>query len=366
MDAHVSILLRCARELRDGKRGEDDVFVWWGKVRSSNRQQPLPHLSDVLALDNQFAPDAPELHLYLTDYRSLYVAHLASVTTDDMSDDPDHVPSYYREKSLNCDCWFQLWDIRRLVLDDTPTIVHELAKLRNVRYNERPVSLYGGMVELPLIVTRSDDARFFDEETREKLTDGRYWVEFDAERTGTGAMQQDLRENRFGNAAWSALDPAARSFIATGEHIFRTHHSDAAFELSAVLVNLAKAVEVQANALLLSAMRAAETGVRNANVDGATKDLSRSGPFSLGQLARIIGGDRPRNEYLRRVLGDWYATSLPPILDELAKLRNSAAHGGIVERDEIVRLRNRLVGVGSKGDLLDLALVRPRIASTAK
>src|SRR5205823_2476123 len=128
MDAHVSILLRCARELREGKRAEDDVFVWWGKVRSSNRQQPLPHLDDIVALDDLLgpdAPDAPEVHLYLTDYRSLYVAHLAGVTKDDMSDDADHVPTYYCDKSLNCDCWFQLWDIRRLVLDDTPTVVHE-------------------------------------------------------------------------------------------------------------------------------------------------------------------------------------------------------------------------------------------------
>src|SRR4029079_16316112 len=119
-------------------------------------------------------------HLYLTDYRSLYVAHLAGVVADDRSGETGFVPSYYREKNLNCDCWFQLWDIRRLVLDDTPPVVHELAKLRNVRYHGRPVSLYGGMVELPLLVTRDDEARYFDEETRERLTGGRHWVEFDA------------------------------------------------------------------------------------------------------------------------------------------------------------------------------------------
>jgi hypothetical protein len=186
------------------------------------------------------------------------------------------------------------------VLDDTPAVVHELSRLRNIRYHDRPVSLYGGMVELPLIVSREDEPRYFDEATREALTGGHYWVEFDAERAGAGQMQQELRENRFGNDAWSALDPAARSFIATAEQLFRIHRNDAAFDLSAVLVNLAKAMEVQANGVLRSAMRGADAVVRSVNVDGRTRDLSRDGSLSLGELARVISGDRSRADYLRK------------------------------------------------------------------
>ena len=365
MDAHVRILLGAARERHEGKRDDDDVYVWWGKVRSPNRQKPLPHLKEILAIDDVLASDdgeEPELHLYLTDYRSLYVAHLGAVEAQDMSDDEGHVPDYYRAKSLNCDCWFQLWDIRRVVLDDTPAVVHELSKLRNVAYNDRPVSLYGGMVDLPLIVWRDDEPRYFDEETREALTGGRYWVEFDAERAGAGQMQQELRENRFGNEAWSALDPAARSFIATAEKLFRDHRNDAAFDLSAVIVNLAKAMEVQVNAVLRSALRGADVALRSVNVDGRSRDLARDGSLSLGELARIIGGERSLNEYLRKRLvnGDWFAMSLPPILDELAGFRNPAAHRGTVARDDVVRLRNQLVGVGTKGELLELAQVRVR------
>jgi hypothetical protein len=42
-----------------------------------------------------------------------------------------------------------VWDIRRLVADDTPAVMEELKRLRNTRYHDRPVSLYGGMVDLP-------------------------------------------------------------------------------------------------------------------------------------------------------------------------------------------------------------------------
>jgi hypothetical protein len=218
------------------------------------------------------------------------------------------------------------------------------------------------MVDLPLIVWREDEPRYFDEETREALTGGRYWVEFDAERAGAGAMQQELRENRFGNEAWSALDPAARSFIATAEKLFRDHRNDAAFDLSAVIVNLAKAMEVQVNATLNAAVRVADVALRSVNIDGNSRDLSRGGGYSLGVLSRIIGGERRLNEYLRKRLvnGDWFAMSVPPILDELARFRNPAAHQGSVARDDVVRLRNQLVGVGSKGELLELAQVKLR------
>ena len=42
MDAHVRILLNAARERREGKRDDDDVYVWWGKVRSRRPANRLP------------------------------------------------------------------------------------------------------------------------------------------------------------------------------------------------------------------------------------------------------------------------------------------------------------------------------------
>ena len=71
----------------------------------------------------------------------------------------EHMPHYYR--SQFADFWFRLWDIRRLVADDTPAVIEELKRLRNIRYHDRPVSLYGGMVDLPLIVTRPDEVSWF-------------------------------------------------------------------------------------------------------------------------------------------------------------------------------------------------------------
>ncbi len=83
-----------------------------------------------------------------------------------------------------------------MIADDTIAVIEELKKLRNTRYNDRPVSIYGGMVELPLIVTRDDGARYFEPDVREKLIEGRYWVEFDAERAGIGELESGVARQR--------------------------------------------------------------------------------------------------------------------------------------------------------------------------
>lgn len=38
---------------------------------------------------------------------------------DVRGEDDDHVPTFYRDADLSCDCWFRLFDIRRVVADDT-------------------------------------------------------------------------------------------------------------------------------------------------------------------------------------------------------------------------------------------------------
>ncbi len=71
------------------------------------------------------------------------------------------------------------------------------------------------MVNLPLVVTRRDGARFFDDASYDALTDGRLWVEVDASRAGDAApiaaLQRDLRDSLFGEDAWIGLAPSRRT-----------------------------------------------------------------------------------------------------------------------------------------------------------
>ncbi len=366
METHISVLRERAQNFRSELEDEEEVYVWWGKIRSIHRQSPLPHLAEILALEENLGSAEgtaeSELHLYLTDYRSLYVAHVAEITDVDPRDDdgPNHIPEIYRSKDVNCDCWFRLWDIRRLVSDDTLAVVEELTKLRNTAYNDMPVSIYGGMVNLPLIVTRPDGARYFEPDVRDLLTDGTFWVEFDAEHSGIGETERELREHCFGEEEWFRLDPAARTFVATAEKLYRDHKSDISFDPSPVLIDIAKAFEVQTNILLRRALSGVPVHDRCVNIDGKSVDVAAGGPFMLAELARIIGECREINETVKRRLidGQWFAASLPPILRELSQHRNPAAHSGRPDKELVRRVRNESLGVGCEGNLVKLAKVR--------
>ena len=122
MEGHQRILRAAAEACREKQCDEDDVYVWWAKLRSSNRLKPLPHLDEILAIGAAQCGDEPdaETHLYLTDYRTLYVAHVAQITADDPRKDPaEHarIPAYYLADGRVADFWFRLWDIRRMVQD---------------------------------------------------------------------------------------------------------------------------------------------------------------------------------------------------------------------------------------------------------
>lgn len=364
MELHLDTLLSFVQAYRAGECDEDDVYVWWGDMRSSRRRRPIAHLDDVLAIeteDNRNAP-GPETHLYLTDYRSLYVAHVGEVTAEDVRNtDPEHTPDYYRKVRVDPDCWFLLWDIRRLVADDTVSVVNELAKLRNTRDGDEPVSIYEGMVELPLIVTDATEDRYFDADIRDQATDGRFWAEFDAERVGVGAMERELRENLLGDEAWRGIEPAARSFIATAEKVYRDHVAEPAFDFAAVIIEYSKALEIHCNALLRKTLARAPAELRWLNVDGSTVDLTRGEPLSLTLFGRVIGHEQKICHYLRGHLthGDWFIAAIPGILSDFAKTRNAGAHSRRVQRDEASLWRSRLLGIGCQGYLASLGGVGP-------
>jgi hypothetical protein len=369
LEAHLRLLLQWDARAEAEACAPDDVYVWWGKVRSSHRLQPMPHLEAIVALGEALAdaPEEHELHLYLTDYRSLYVADVEHVATDDPRvGDAEHVPPYYAERALHCDCWFRVRDVRALVRGDLEGVASELARLRNTRYHSLPVSLYGGMVELPLIVSRADQRRYFQDGERDLLADGKRWVRFDAEQGGVGALEATLRDDHLGERAWAGLDTAARHFLATAERTLREHRGDPAADLSPVVVGYAKALEVQLNRLLADAAAAAPLAARQVNVNGRTVELPQALPLPLGTIARALVGEPALRAHVTTLLHDgaWCTYELPAILDNFVEIRNAAAHGGAVTRAQVIEWRNRLLGVGCESVVGRLALVRKRAGAT--
>jgi hypothetical protein len=360
MEAHLALLLDAADR---GGRHETEVepYVWWGKVRSPNRRQQVKNLPQILEIAAELSRDPErECHLYLTDYRSLYVGQVGAITTDDVRGaEAAHVPAYYTDHALECDFWYRLLDLRRLVADDTVVVIARLKALRNLGYDGRPVSLYGGMVDLPLIVERSDDECFFTEDVRDAVTEDRLWAEADAEAVGVGTMERELRENLLGDEAWLALDPAARTFIASAERIFRDQRADPGFDYGPVVANFAKALEVTCNALLRRVGPRLPRELRLVTIDRQAVDVAAGKPLSIGQLAGVLGAKTALQRALRQRLehGDWFVDTFPKALGKVAEVRNPAVHRARIDRETAGALRNTLMGVGCQGVFVELAKV---------
>ncbi|MDX2194198.1 MAG: hypothetical protein NW201_12650 [Gemmatimonadales bacterium] len=359
MARHLEVLHACddARP-RGGAPGDDDVYVWWGKVRSANRQGPFERLDELLAL-GAAAEAGAEVHLYLTDYRSLFVGELLEVVPDDeRPEDPAHVPAYYAVHGLACDCWFRLGDLRRLVDDDLDGVIAELRALRNVHYHDRPVSLYGGMVDLPLLVTRPDGERFFDAATRARLLDGGRWFAFDRRRGPLGELERALREDLLGEVVWRTLDPAARGFLAAAEAVVRQHRRAVGHDFSGAVVDYARAVEVEALRVVRALLRKAPLQACLVNVDGRSVDL-RDRSLTLGALAKAVGEGAVRDALLAAAPASarpFLGGGLPAALGEAARRRNPAAHGTRVTLPEVEAFRAQVLGIGQHGWIPQLAL----------
>ncbi len=368
MDRHLEVLLRWAAARRDGRADDDDVYVWWAKLRSPNRQAPLPHAGEVLDLASQIDAGI-ETHLYLTDYSSLYVAHLVEVTAEnvleDFPDERDHMPTYYDQH--DSDFWFRIWDIRRLVAGDPPATIEELKRLRNVRYHDRPVSLYGGIVDLPLIVTREDGASWFADIGA--LTEGRRWAERDAELKGeTERLSAELRDNLLGKQIWDALESSSRTFLTTAEAVFRARRGDPGFDFSGSAVEVTKAVETELNALIFPALRRmlakAPPAQREVRTGEGLLDLGgRVSHQSLGTIRKLLDNDTTRQPLRTALPHDWrwLEGELPAQLEPVRDLRNPAAHDRAVARDEMGRLRQSVLGIGCEGLLV--RIVRAKLRS---
>ena len=159
----------------------------------------------------------------------------------------------------------------------------------------------------------------------------------------------------FGESVWRRLDPAARTFLATAESIFRRNREDPGFDFSPVVIDLAKAMEVQARVTLATILKRAPASVRTVIIDGSPVDLMKSGRVTLGQLAYVL--DHGATHRAIRDLGPrytWVAESLGPLLNELKTVRNPAAHSERTSLEAALQMRNKMVGVGCEGSLVAL------------
>jgi len=369
MDVHLRVLLHWAEEAEQGDAAPSDVYVWWARLRSTGRRGPHPYQDQILQLDEQIR-DGVETHLYLTDYRSLYVGHLAEITAADIPkgrpEEKGHIPDYVLKREAGF--WFRLRDLRQVVSGDLAGTELEIQKLRNTIKPEKPVSMYGGIADAPMIVTREPPVRWFED--NEDLTGGQLWAQLEAQLRGESKrVARQLRDNLFGPRLWRAMEPASRTFLTSAEAVFRSRIDDPGFDFSAVAIEYAKAVEVELNALIFPAIRSALANKppKQREIHGSHSRLDLGKPVrhqTMGAIAHYLDQAGLVRKGIWTALksdAEWILSEeFNGVLQKLLKLRNPAAHWEVTMGDMVGEQRAELLGIGCEGFLVRIIQAKLR------
>ena len=69
LDAHLRVFLRWAERSRDpadDASPEEDVYIWWAKIRSPRRAGELPHAAEIAAIQSQIDDERGTSHDVMT------------------------------------------------------------------------------------------------------------------------------------------------------------------------------------------------------------------------------------------------------------------------------------------------------------
>jgi hypothetical protein len=225
----------------------------------------------------------------------------------------------------------------------------------------RPRTYYGGMVDLPLVVTRPDEATLFDDDELEAAGDPELWAKFDAMHgSGMLSVERSLRDDLLGEAAWSALGHSSRTVIASGEKIYREHRDDPSFDFAGVLGVFAKAIGVHVARVLPRVLRKLPGHLRMINLDGRTVDLAGKTTFGLAVTVHILTDHGRRTQAIAAAAtnGSWLVNQFPAILDAFRDVHNPGTHSDRIDCRTAKHWREQMLGVGGVGHLVELSRVR--------
>ena len=126
--------------------------------------------------------------------------------------------------------------------------------------------------------------------------------------------------------------------------------------VSSGAVELSKALEVTCARVLRPVLAKAPRQVRDGLRAEDLPEAWAAHPRTLADCARILGSSKAMADYLGRTRdGRWLAESLGPVLADFARYRNPAAHEAVAGRADVIRWRQRILGIGCEGVLAKLA-----------
>lgn len=334
---------------------KENGVVAFGKIRSKLRDYAHPH-QDVL--DGIYASATREtpLQLFLTDYNSIYVANVISVTPDI---NIIKAPAYYSE--LEVENWFVFDDLRLIAHKDFEVIRDKIiSNLKATNFNNRTYAIYGNEYVYPMQVTMKEEINYFFKEDK----DFKFYTNiFKSEEQLK--MKQNLMDFNFGKERFYNLAPNTQDNIISAEIEHMQNKDNLLYDFSSVIVKYSKAVELELYKFMKGVfiyLMQADKKLENfpysvQGRDFTLKDITENKP-NYGTYNYIIRSYEIKgaiNTHINNgALRHFIFVEIPKFIRTMQNVRNESVHGDSTPLKECDEIRTEVMGIGKSGIIGEL------------
>ncbi len=327
----------------------------FGKIRSKLRDQEHPNEEK---LDNIFEETTKEspLQLFLTDYNSMYVAQVISVTRDIKF---LQTPAYYKE--LDVEYWFVFDDLRLLAHKDFETIRDTiLANFKALNYNNHTYAIYGNPYVYPMRVTMKEEIDYFDKNDENfKYYTNIFKSDLELE------TKENLVHFTFGTKTFNSFTSNTQDNIISAEIEYIQNKHNPLYDYSSLVVKYSKAVELELYRFMKIIFQyLCENDSKLLKfpytIQGREFTLSDMQQYKANYgtykflLRKYEIKDAINNFIADKSLRYFTLSTIPQFINIMRGIRNESVHGSTASLQECSDIRNSMLGIGQSSFLSDL------------
>jgi hypothetical protein len=335
---------------------QKNSIVAFGKVKSKLNDINHPNEEKLEHIYKGVSKENP-LQLFLTDYNSIYVANVISVTPQKTN--LVKAPKYYDD--LDVEMWY-VFDDLRLIIHNNFELVRDkvLANFIAVNYNNKTYAVYGNPYVYPMEVVMKEEINYFQKEDK----NFKYFTNIFKSNEQL-QMRENLIDFNFGTTNFYNLTPNSQDNIISAEIEYKQNKQNHLYEFSSIGVKYSKAVEEELyrflrDLFLYLIQKESHLGEFSYQVQGISfklKDINKNKPNfgTYKYLLRQYDIKNAIHSYIEdKALKPFILFNIPTFITTMQNIRNESVHGDTTSLSECETIRKEVIGIGQSGILNEL------------
>ena len=338
--------------------------VAFGKIRSKLRDYNHPNEEALETIYDDVSRDNP-MQLFLTDYNSIYVAHVISVKQTKTK--IIKAPKYYDD--LDVEMWYVFDDLRLIVKDDFQSIRDNvLANFNATNFNNRTYAVYGNKYVYPMRVTMKEEIDYFYKDNEDfKYYNNIFKSDLEIQ------TKQSLINYCFTKDIFNTFAPNSQDNLISSEIEYIQNKHNPLYDFSAVVMKYSKIVEEEFHWFFKKLFdylmsKSSSVGTIEYSIQGGdyiVEDIFEH-KANYGTYNFLLRNNKIRNGINNHIsqskIRYFIQDSITRFIPIMQKIRNESVHGNSATIQECEELRNHILGISSNGFLKDIKVYGNEIA----